>query len=209
LSPKGVHDGGVTRLVAAAFLLPIGGLMLISCGAAQSTGASTPSAIPTTSASQSATAPSHTPQSGWKSYVSVRWGYSVDYPGDWYDLPNFGAPDTQKYFSNENVGAPLEMTASGVWETIGIEVNSTGPCPPSWVSRNAVRQSPATVDGEAATRYVINMTPSGGEAAYMIGVWVMHSGNCYSIQFQSSTPSTRDASADVADQTIASFKFGS
>jgi hypothetical protein len=61
----------------------------------------------------------------------------------------------------------------------------------------------------ATTRYVINMTPSGGEAAYIIGVWVMHSGTCYSIQFQSSTPSTRDASADVADQTIASFQFGS
>jgi hypothetical protein len=93
-------------LVAAAFLLPIGGLMLMSCGAAQSTGASTTSATPTTSASQSATpAPSHTPQPGWKTYISARWGYSVDYPVDWYDLPNFGAPDTQKYFSNENVGA--------------------------------------------------------------------------------------------------------
>lgn len=198
------------RLVAAAFLLPIGGLMLMSCGAAQSTGASTTSATPTTSASQSATpAPSHTPQPGWRTYISARWGYSVDCPGDWYDLPNFGAPDTQKYFSNENVGAPLEMTARGVWETIGIEANSASPCPPSWVSRNAIRQSPATVDGVAATLYVINMTPSGGEAAYMIGVWVVHSRNCYSIQFQSSTPSTRAASAGVADQTIASFKFGS
>jgi hypothetical protein len=200
----------MTRRVAAAFLLPISGLMLMSCGTAPSLGASTTSATPTTSASQSATpAPSHTPLPGWKTYISARWGYSVDYPGDWYDLPNFGAPDTQKYFSNEDVGAPLQMTAPGVWETIGIEANSAGPCPPSWVPRNAIRQSPTTVDGVAATRYVINMTPSGGEASYMIGVWVMHSGNCHSIQFQSSTPATRDASAGVADQTIASFKFGS
>jgi hypothetical protein len=68
--------------------------------------------------SPSATSPRHTPPPGWKTYVSARWGYSIDYLGDWYDLANFGAPDTQKYFSNENVRAPLEMTARGVWETI-------------------------------------------------------------------------------------------
>jgi hypothetical protein len=127
----------------------------------------------------------------------------------WYDLPNFGAPDTQKYFSNENVGAPLEMSSHGVWVTIGIEANSTAPCPPSWFSGNAIRQSPTTVDGVGAIRYVINMTPTGGESAYSIAVWVLHGGSCYSIQFVSLTQSTRDANARIADQAIASFKFGS
>jgi hypothetical protein len=107
------------------------------------------------------------------------------------------------------VGAPLEMTARGVWETIEVQPNSTGSCPPSSVSGYVIRQSPTIVDTVATTRYVINMTPSGGEAAYIIGVWVMRSGSCYSIQFVSLTPSTRDASAGVADQAIASFKFGS
>jgi hypothetical protein len=65
------------------------------------------------------------------------------------------------------------------------------------------------VDGVATTRYVINMTPTGAEAAYLIGVWVMHGGSCYSIQFQSSTAATRDANGGVADQAIASFKSGS
>ena len=73
----------------------------------------------------------------------------------------------------------------------------------------AVRQSPTTVDGVATTRYVINMTPSGGEASYGIGVWVHHGGSCYSIQFDSPTASTRDANAGIDDQAIASFKFGS
>jgi hypothetical protein len=122
--------------------------------------------------------------------------------------PNFGAPDTGKYFSNENVGAPLEMSSHGVWETAEVQSNPTGSCPPSYVSRYVVRQSPTTVDGVATTRYVINQTPSGAEAAYLIGVWVTHGGSCYSIQFVSLTPSARDANADVADQAIASFKFG-
>jgi hypothetical protein len=182
------------------------GLVLTSCGSSHAT--TSPSA--TASVSPSATpSPSHTAQPGWKTYVSARWGYSVDYPGDWYDLANSGAPDTQKYFSNENVGAPLQMTQRGVWETIEVQTNSTGSCPPSYVSRSVIRQSPTTVDGVATTRYVFNMTPSGGEAAYIIGVWVMHGGSCYSIQFQSSTASTRDASGGVTDHTIASFQFGS
>jgi hypothetical protein len=183
------------------------GLVLTSCGSSQAT--TSPSA--TASVSPSATpSPSHTAQPGWKTYVSARWGYSIAYPGDWYDLANFGAPDTQKYFSNENVGTPLQMTQRGVWETIEVQPNPTGSCPPSYVSRSVIGQSPTRVGGVATTRYVINMTPSGGaEAAYINGVWVTHSGGCYAIQFVSLTPTTRDASTGVADQAIASFQFGS
>jgi hypothetical protein len=152
--------------------------------------------------------PSHTAQPGWKTYISARWGYSIDYPNDWHDLPNSGAPDTQKYFSNENVGAALQMSPKGVWETIEVQSGASGSCPPASASTYVIRQSPTTVDGVATTRYVINMTPSGGEPAYTIGVWVTHGGTCYSIQFLALNPATRDASADVADQAIASFRFG-
>ena len=190
------------------------GLALASCGSVPSAGSpratASVSASAAASVSPSATpSPSHTPRAGWKTYLSPRWGYSIDYPTDWFNLDNAGAPDTYKYVSNEKVGAPLEMTAHGVWETIEIQPNSTGPCPPSYVSKWVVRQSPTTVDSVATIRYVINQTPSGAEAAYIAGVWVMHGGSCYSIQFVSSTAATRDANTDVADQTIASFRFGS
>jgi len=181
-------------------------LLLVSCGGGQST--TSPSA--TTSASPSVTpSPSHIAQPGWKTYVSARWGYSIDYPTSWYDVPNHGAPDTQKYFSNENVGAPLQMSASGVYETITIGLNQTEPCAPSWASGMAIRQSPITLDGVSTTRYVVNFTPSGTEASYLAGVWVSHSGSCYGITFQSQNPSARDTNIDVADQAIASFQFGS
>lgn len=186
-------------------------LVLISCGGTQATGSPsvTTSVSPslTTSVSPSATlSPDHTAQPGWRTYISARWGYSIDYPGDWFDLPNFGAPDSEKYFSNENVGAPLGMSSHGVWETVEVQSNPTD-CPPSYVSKYVVRQSPTIVDGTATTRYVMNQTPSGAEPGYIIGVWVAHGGSCYSVQFLSSTPSTRDANAGVADEAITSFKF--
>jgi len=181
------------------------GLALASCGSNQPTG----SPGTTMTVSPSATpSPSHTAQPGWKTYLSARWGYAIDYPADWFDLDNAGAPDTQKYFSNERVGAPLEMTARGAWETVEVQPNPTGPCPPSYVSKYVGRQSPTTLDSVATTRYVINQTPSGGEAGYIIGVWVMHSASCFSIQFVSTTPATRDAIAGTAEKVIASFRFG-
>jgi len=64
-------------------------------------------------------------------------------------------------------------------------------------------------NGVETTLYVINMTPTGADPAYMSGVWVTHGGACYSIQFLSLTPETRDANTSVAAQAIASFKFGS
>jgi hypothetical protein len=163
-----------------------------------------PTPLPTTPAS-----PSPMARSGWKTYVSARWGYSIDYPGDWYDLGNAGAPDTEQYFSNETAGAPLGMTAQGVFETIEVQSISTRPCPPPYVSQWVIRRSAISVDGVETTLYVINMTPTGAEPAYMAGVWVTHGGACYSIQFLSLNPETRDTNTSVLAQAIASFKFGS
>jgi hypothetical protein len=192
------------RLVVASLLVAVG-LMLMSCGGIQSTTSGSQTA------SVAATPPpsvGHTAQAGWAAYISARWGYSIEYPTRWYDVPNHGAPDTQKYFSNENVGAPLQMSASGVWETIDVEPNQSEPCAPPWASNMAVRQSPITLDGVPTTRYVVNFTPSGTEASYMVGVWVGRGGRCYGITFQSQNPSARDANIDVDDQAIASFRFG-
>ena len=106
------------RVVAASPSVAVA-LLLMSCGASQSANSGSPGASVTATATPSV---NHTAQPGWKTYISTRWGYSIDYPTGWYDLHS-GAPDTQKYFSNENVGAPLQMSASGVYETIDVEPN--------------------------------------------------------------------------------------
>jgi hypothetical protein len=178
--------------------------MLMSCGGSPSASSGSPTASVPPTATPSV---SHAPKPGWKTYISARWGYSIDYPTSWYDLPS-GAPDTQKYFSNEENAAPLHMSSHGVFETIDVEPNQSEPCAPSWASSAAIRQSPITLDGVPTTRYVVDFTPSGAEASYMVGVWVGHGGRCYGITFQSQNPSARDASIAVDDQAIASFRFG-
>jgi hypothetical protein len=190
------------RMMVATLSVAVG-LLLMSCGGNQSATSGSPTASVGATPSVG-----HTAQPGWKAYISARWGYSIDYPTGWYDLHS-GAPDTQKYFSNENVGAPLQMSASGVYETIDVEPNQSEPCAPSWASGAAIRQSPITLDGVPTTRYVVNFTPSGAEPFYAVGVWVGHGGRCYGITFLSQNPSARDANIDVDSQAIASFRFGS
>jgi hypothetical protein len=193
------------RVVAS--VLAVTALVLSGCiqAPAGTTLGTSPSATPSAAAS-AAPSPTNSPQARWQTYISTRWGYSNGYPGDWYNLPSSGLPDTLKYFANENVGAPPEMSATGVMESIEVQTN-TASCPPSYLSDSVIRQSPTTVGGVPTTRLVIDSIPSGAEAAYITGVWVKRNGRCYSIQFLSQTAAARDANAGLADQIIASFRF--
>ncbi|HEY3489587.1 MAG TPA: hypothetical protein VGK27_05625 [Candidatus Deferrimicrobiaceae bacterium] len=51
----------------------------------------------------------------WKTYTDSISGYSIMIPKDWYDL---GSQSNQKYFANENIGAPLEGSNNLIWLTI-------------------------------------------------------------------------------------------
>jgi hypothetical protein len=193
----------VTALVLSGCIQAPAGTTLGTSPSATPSAAASAAPSPTASATPS---PTNSRQARWQTYVSTRWAYSIGYPGDWYNLASFGLPDTQKYFANENVGAPLEMSSTGVWESIEVQTN-TASCPPSYLSDSVLRQSPITVGGVPATRLVINMTAAAAEASYITGVWVKRNGRCYSIQFLSQTAAARDANAGLADQIIASFRF--
>jgi hypothetical protein len=186
--------GSQVRVVVASLSVAVG-LMLMSCGGKQSI--ATPSV-------------SHAAQPGWKTYVSARWRYAIDYPTGWYDVPSSGAPDTQKYFSNERVGAPLAMSANGVWETITIGSNQSEPCAPRpGPPYVVISQALITLDSVPTTLYVVNLTSRGTEASYLIAAGASHRGTCYVLTFLSLNSAARDANIDVAKQAIASFRFGS
>jgi hypothetical protein len=57
-------------------------------------------------------------QEEWNQYQNPTYGFTLQYPPGWFALPNLGAPDTDTYFSNESVGAPMEMSMEGIWLTV-------------------------------------------------------------------------------------------
>jgi hypothetical protein len=140
-------------------------------------------------------------QPGWLTYTHPRWGYSLRYPDAWFDLDNFGVPDSQKYFSNERVGAPLQLDQNGIWLTIGV---LDGNCPTSPSSGRGERQ--LAVGSETVTRTTGRLESPGGEGGWTIGADVPGASQCFSFRYIASTQQARDANLDTADEMISSFR---
>ena len=173
------------------------GLSLAACGALPS------SSIETASSARSASppAPSPSPASGYTAYSSPKWQYSLDYPSSWYSLPVKAGTDyeTDKYFSNENIGSPEGMDAGGVFVTITVDSTGTKQCAPGpgW-NDPTLNKSPLTIDGESTTEIL----PNNGAAAV-----VQHYGWCYWFSFLTGSTVNRDQhNAEIAHM-LSSFKF--
>ena len=138
---------------------------------------------------------------GWITYTHLKWGYSLWYPASWFDLDTFGAPDTQKYFSNERVGAPLQVDSAGIWLTIAV---ADGVCPSPATPGPGQKQ--LMVGGQLVTRTSGHFAPPGAEGGWTIGADVPGRGACFSFRYIAQTQEARDANLDIADQMISSFR---
>ncbi len=87
--------------------------------------------------------------SPWNGYHSDQWGYTLDYPANWYDLSNLGPTDTEKYFANEkDIGSPIDMDSAGAFFALSTVAGSCRAAPPGNVDSTAQ----LTVDGQTVTR---------------------------------------------------------
>jgi hypothetical protein len=165
--------------------------------------AATPSPSPSASATATASPSATAVPAGWHGYVSPRWLYSLGYPATWYDLPNYGDPSdvAHKSFSNQNVGAPLEMESGGVWFGISVKSPPGSSCGTS--SGANVDAVPITIDGEAATKY-LTKAPN-----YQSSMWasVTHLSWCYEFTFITYSQTTRDQNMSDMNAIVASFRF--
>jgi len=143
-----------------------------------------------------------TPATVWQHYTNSNGGYSLNYPKQWYSLNNNGAPDTDKSFSNENVGAPLEMTAAGIWLTVRV---TSGAC--ASAAGRVDGQAALTVAGSPVTRTYGMLSPTAGEQAWVIDAAMTHSSRCIAFHYLAHTQAVRDGSLAVADEMITSLSF--
>ncbi len=179
-----------TKRLAASL---IAGMILSGCGAFT---AGSPASSARTSPS-GASSPSTEP--GFVAYVSSKWLYSLQYPTNWYDLGNFGAPDSQKYFSNENVGSPLQLDANGIWLTVDVDSQPTRGCSAaSGMNTPTVTQQPIVIDGEQTIEYV---------ASNGVVVDVLHSNWCYFISFLAYYTQARDGHMGEVSTVLSTFRF--
>ncbi|MFH1457001.1 MAG: Ig-like domain-containing protein, partial [Patescibacteria group bacterium] len=119
---------------------------------------------------------------GWPVYKDSRYGYEVKYPASWFDLPNFGAPETDKYFSNENVTNVSEMSESGIFLTIrgkghgDLSATEWSVREPEQQGFSVESRKYITVSGVAAVDQIENFNTSvGGEGGFRRIVYLVDS----------------------------------
>ena len=144
---------------------------------------------------------------GWLTYTSAKWGYSLDYPSNWCKLGNFGAPEIEQYFSNEQVSNPKEMSmATGIWLTVNVV---SGACPAPPPGERIDGRDVVKVEGQDVTR-TYGFSQGYTEPSYwFIRAAIAHGPNCYSFLFITRTKEPRDGNLPIADKMISSFVLGS
>jgi hypothetical protein len=138
---------------------------------------------------------------GYKVYVSPKWLYSLEYPADWYDIPNGGVPDIVKYFSNEAVGS-VQLDSIGILASVFVDPQPTRPCatgPAPSPGAKDISVLEVSIDG---TRTMAYLSPGGVEGPY-----VMHANWCYHFSFM--TRGTQDRELHMAEvkHILSSFRF--
>jgi len=181
-----------TRVAAVATLavLAVAG---ISCGAVRT--------YPqiASGAAQQSPSPPPSAAAGYKAYASSTWMYSLEYPATWFELDDQGQ-DRSKWFSNQNIASPEQLDASGIWLTVDVDAQPSGPCSAeSNISTPNVTVAQVSLDGVSASEYI--------SARGIDGPYVMHGNWCYHLSFLTSSAQDRDQHMVEIQHILSSFRF--
>lgn len=207
----------ITAISVIVLFIAIGGIILTRRNHQLSSQllSITPTSVPATTSNPTPTDKPSIP--GWKTYLNQMDGYSINYPEQWFNLGSFGI-SIDHYFSNENVGAPLDMkTDSGIWVTIrtGMTVAffdkmyaaQSGVMPDSsYIIQTKI--SNLTINGQQAVKYTSEPGPKfAGEYAYETFYLIKNNAKVYSIDFLTQAKKIGVNNASFFDQMASSFKL--
>ncbi len=153
-------------------------------------------------------APPASQADNWATYSSDKWGYSLKYPAGWHNLQNFGAPDSHKYFSSEDVPTPLMMSPRGVWLTVATKPLSATDCSRQNILGRRIRSiGSVPLSGSQGTRYVTD--PQGGarEDGWTVTFNLARRGLCFEFVVVSLEQATRDTNLPLADAILSTVQF--
>lgn len=129
----------------------------------------------------------------WRAYRNTNYGYTINFPGSWYDLPNVNAPDTYAYFSNQGQTAPMDSRPGGIFVIIDgkrknqdLQTLFSTPVGNVMTHNNEVltKLQELSINGNQAVQYSSETAPGAEtEHTYSINYLVKHQDQVFNIAF--------------------------
>jgi hypothetical protein len=130
-----------------------------SCEKTASTGTASPARQASTTR-EPAPPPTHSalpPQTGdWPTYSSAEYGYSLRYPPQWFDLPNFGPPSEHYFSDDKSAGSPMNMALGAVF--VGVSAD----CQYAVGRATLISEANLVADSTPTVRYVVRSSGPDG-----------------------------------------------
>jgi hypothetical protein len=156
----------------------------------------------------------------WQIYVNNKYGYSINYPKNWYSLSNAGI-ENDSYFSTKNVSAPLEMTKDDIWLTVsfvnffdgyGREYNFYNSLfnaePGDSIVPDATKVKNIIISGQKAVQYTSEtLSQAETEYGYSVNYAIRVNTQIYQISFLSFSKNIADKNLQLYDQIVGTFSF--
>jgi hypothetical protein len=142
-----------------------------------------------------------------RTFASSQLGYTIQLPPSISYQGSTGGPLRSDYFSNENVGSPEQLDASGIFISIAVTSDTANQCLQHELGGATIdREYNVVVDGDAGSLKVFTYRQ---ENLPMIVLNTLHGGYCYHFDFLSWNKAVRDANEGTAQMMLQSFRFGS
>lgn len=166
---------------------------------------------------RSSTEPAKT-ENGWYKYTNSNLGFSLNYPSNWLKTGDDNSESPAVYFSNQNVGAPLEMTPGGIflgvsrdpdtYKTFEIILDSYRNGKAVSGLTEYTNTTKISLSGQEAYKYIAKtQTGADTENFYTVNYSLKQGSYIYTLMFVTLDKPTADQNMALYDEFASSFKL--
>lgn len=197
-------------------LIPVLALILLvsACAKKPATDQNTNQNINANQSPSPSPSPTEIDTSDWKTYRNEEFGFELKYPKEWYSI-------WENTFSNENIGAPLELSLDGIIVAINVYDNVNKKSLSEWVKDNTIKRKIKVISSEEidldGNKYIRTVLGPDGkfnfsdgrsiDSGYYIDTYILYDNKIYSVGAYTYTLESFDKFKKYYDLIVKNLNF--